>query len=312
MKAPKMESHSQSPVEEQDEISAWENMIDEKEMTERIAHGEALRGALSPRPPRINVLGIGISAINMRTALRLSDKLIHSNGRGYICATDVHTVIEAQTDPALRKILNRSLLTTPDGMPLVWIGKILGHKQIRRVYGPDFMLDLCHFGLHRGYRHFFFGGKPGVVEKLSAKLQAKFPGLQIVGAVTPPFRSMRLNEEVAFAELVARAKPDVLWVGLGSPKQERFIARHSGRLDAKLLVGVGAAFDFHSGAVKEAPAWLKNSGLQWTHRLAQEPRRLGKRYLSCIPRFLWEIGLQFTGLHRFSLDAWDSNIQGVR
>ena len=272
----------------------------------------SLRGALQSRPPRVNILGVGISAMNRRDALCLADSIVRSNGRGYICATDVHTVIEARADSSLRDILNRSFLTTPDGMPLVWIGKLLGYKRIQRVYGPDFMLDLCHFGLARGYRHFLFGGKPGVVEQLSAKLQARFPGLQIVGALTPPFRPMTNSEETTFAEVVTKARPDILWVGLGSPKQERFMADHCGKLDAKLMAGVGAAFDFHSGAVKEAPAWIKNSGLQWTHRLAQEPHRLGKRYLKCIPRFLWEISLQFARLHQFSLDTCEPPIEGMR
>jgi N-acetylglucosaminyldiphosphoundecaprenol N-acetyl-beta-D-mannosaminyltransferase len=284
-------------------------MMSGGETSRRSTGGAASSGRMPSRPRRVNVLGVGVSAINRRDALRLSDALIRSNGRGYICATDVHTVMEAQAESSLRDILNRSFLTTPDGMPLVWIGKMLGYSRIRRVYGPDFMLDLCHFGLPRGYRHFLFGGKPGVVEQLAAKLQDRFPDLQIVGAWTPPFRSMTFEEERTFAENVARARPDVLWVGLGSPKQERFMAEHCGKLDARLMVGVGAAFDFHAGTVKEAPAWIKNSGLQWMHRLAQEPRRLGKRYLICIPRFLWKIGLQFARLHRFNLDPCEPGMR---
>jgi N-acetylglucosaminyldiphosphoundecaprenol N-acetyl-beta-D-mannosaminyltransferase len=287
-------------------------MIGERKQNESLSGREALRGVPPSQPPRVNVLGVGISVINRRDALQQSDALIRRVGRGYICAADVHTVIEAQSDPSLRRILNRSFLTTPDGMPLVWVGRMLGYKRIRRVYGPDFMLALCHFGLPRGYRHFFLGGKPGVAEQLIVNLRARFPGLLIVGAFTPPFRPMTSNEERILAQAMASARPDVLWVGLGSPKQEQFMAEHCGLLNAKLLVGVGAAFDFHAGMVKEAPRWIRNSGLQWMHRLAQEPRRLGRRYLNCIPRFLFKISLQLTRLHRFSLDSCDPHIEEMR
>lgn len=252
---------------------------------------------------RMNILGVGVSTINMNDAVELSDTLIRSGNRHYICVTDVHTVIEAQSDSALRFILNHSFLTTPDGVPLVWIGRMLGHRRLRRVYGPDFLIEMCKVSAQRKYRHFFFGGKPGVVENLTAKLADRFPGLEIVGAYTPPFRPLTQVEEQELERMVQEARPDILWVGLGSPKQEKFMAHFCGRLDAKLMVGVGAAFDIHSGAVKEAPQWLKNMGLQWLHRLALEPRRLWKRYSICIPSFIWGISLQFLGIRRFSIGA---------
>jgi N-acetylglucosaminyldiphosphoundecaprenol N-acetyl-beta-D-mannosaminyltransferase len=252
---------------------------------------------------RMNILGVGISTIDMGDALKLSDALIRSEKRSYICVTDVHTVIEAQSDSALRSILNRSFLTTPDGVPLVWVGRLLGHRRVRRVYGPDFLMEMCKVSGERKYRHFFFGGKPGVAQRLAAKLMKRFPGLEIVGVYTPPFRPLSSDEERQLEQMVKEAQPDILWVGLGSPKQERFMAQFCGRLDAKLMVGVGAAFDIHSGAVKEAPQWIKNLGLQWLHRLAQEPRRLWKRYSICIPSFIWGVSLQVLGLRRFSIGA---------
>jgi N-acetylglucosaminyldiphosphoundecaprenol N-acetyl-beta-D-mannosaminyltransferase len=251
--------------------------------------------------PRTNILGVGISLINMDDALAVSDALICSNERNYICITDVHTVIEAQADPQFRAILNNSFMTTPDGMPLVWVGKIRGHSGIRRVYGPDYLMAICGVSVRRGYRHFLYGGKAGVAERLAVRLLEQFPGLEICGTYTPAFRPLTPSEEVELEERVARAKPDIFWVGLGSPKQERFMAKYCGRLDTKLMVGVGAAFDIHAGIVKEAPRWMKSAGLQWLHRLVQEPRRLWKRYLICIPSFLWMITLQLLGIRRFDI-----------
>lgn len=220
-----------------------------------------------------------------------------------MCITDVHTIIEARSDPEFRAILNNSFMTTPDGMPLVWVGKMQGHERIRRVYGPDYLMEMCRISVRRGYRHFFFGGKPGVAERLAVSLSGQFPGLEVCGIYAPPFRPLNPSEEDELEALVARAKPDVFWVGLGSPKQERFMAKYCGRLDVKLMVGVGAAFDIHSGAVKEAPKWLKSAGLQWLHRLVQEPGRLWKRYLICIPSFLWMITLQLLGIRRFNIES---------
>jgi N-acetylglucosaminyldiphosphoundecaprenol N-acetyl-beta-D-mannosaminyltransferase len=251
--------------------------------------------------PRANILGVGISVINMEDAVRLSDSLIRSNGQGYVCATDVHTVIEAQSDAEFRDVLNGSFMTTPDGMPLVWVGRIQGHEKISRVYGPDFMLEMCRFSVSRGYRHFLYGGKPGIAKQLKEELVARFPGLQVVGCYSPPFRPLNSSEEAELESLVAKTSPDFFWVGLGSPKQERFMAKYCGKLDTKLMVGVGAAFDFHTGNVREAPMWLKNAGLQWLHRLIQEPKRLWKRYLTCVPYFMWNIGLQLVGIRKFYL-----------
>jgi N-acetylglucosaminyldiphosphoundecaprenol N-acetyl-beta-D-mannosaminyltransferase len=260
-------------------------------------------GADTEQVRRMNILGVGISTINMKDAVELSHALIRSERKSYICVTDVHTVIEAQSDAGLRSILNSSFLTTPDGVPLVWIGRMLGYGRLRRVYGPDFLIEMCKVSAKRKYRHFFFGGKPGVAQELAKQLGERFPGLEIAGTYTPPFRALTADEERDLEEQIRQAEPDILWVGLGSPKQERFMAQYCGRLDARLMVGVGAAFDIHSGAVKEAPQWIKNMGLQWLHRLIQEPRRLWKRYSHCIPSFLWGISLQLLGIRRFRIGA---------
>ena len=251
--------------------------------------------------PRVNILGVGVSAISMQTALEQSEALLDRGGSGYICVTGVHGIMEAQADEAFRRILNRSFLTTPDGMPTVWLGHLQGFGSMTRVYGPDFMADFCRRSVPRGTRHFLYGGKPGVAEELRAELMRRFPGIEIVGTYTPPFRPLNAAEEQDLAQRLEDCRADVLWCGLSTPKQERFISASLGRLPVKLLVGVGAAFDLLSGNLSEAPGWMKRAGLQWLYRLIKEPRRLWRRYLANNPRFTWLTVLQLTGLKRFSL-----------
>jgi N-acetylglucosaminyldiphosphoundecaprenol N-acetyl-beta-D-mannosaminyltransferase len=248
---------------------------------------------------RCNVLGVHISAINMEEAVGLSDCYIQAGGRGYISVTGVHGVMEAQSDPSFLSILNSSLITAPDGMPTVWIGRVQGHPKMSRVYGPDFMLRMCELSLSRGYRHFFYGGSPGVAELQARSLSRRYPGLQIVGTYTPPFRALNASEEFQLVSQIESSRPDIVWVGLSTPKQERFMAQYSRKFNVSLMVGVGAAFDIHAGRIADAPAWMKNSGLQWLHRLAHEPRRLGRRYLVNNPRFIWNIALQLCGIRNF-------------
>lgn len=253
--------------------------------------------------PRCNVLGVRVSAVNMEEAVRLADSHIHADGRGYICVTGVHGVMEAQSDRDFRSILNRSLVTTPDGMPTVWVGHLQGHSAMSRVYGPDFMLRMCELSVGRGYRHFLYGGKPGVAERLAQTLTTRFPGLQIAGTYTPPFRALNASEEAALQCQLEDSKPHILWVGLSTPKQERFMAQYMGKLNVPLMVGVGAAFDIHTGGIADAPAWMKSMGLQWLHRLLQEPQRLGKRYLINNPKFIWNIALQLSSLRHFDAES---------
>jgi len=253
------------------------------------------------RLPVANVLGVGISAINMAEALRLSDLLLQERGKGYVCVTGVHGVMESQRDRALRDILNGSFLCLPDGMPTVWVGRLQGHRTMGRVYGPDFMLQLCKLSARPGYRHFLYGGKRGVAEKLRARLEILIPAINVVGTYTPPFRPLTALEEEALIARINQSRPDIVWVGLSTPKQERFMAQYLERLDTSLMIGVGAAFDIHAGLLGDAPQWIKECGLQWLDRLCQEPRRLWRRYLTNNPRFLWDIALQFSGLKRFEV-----------
>lgn len=250
---------------------------------------------------RVNVLGVGISVLNLRTALAAIAAAVRERRKGYICVTGVHGVMEAQDDAGFKKILNDAFLCTPDGMPMVWAGKLAGHREMARVYGPDLMLDVCAWSETSGCRHFFYGGADGVAELLAQKLTAKFPRLQVVGTYTPPFRKLTADEEKALAAQISAARPDVLWVGLSTPKQEKFMAEYLPRLDVTLMAGVGAAFDFHSGRTRQAPRWMQRSGLEWLYRLCSEPRRLAGRYFKNNPLFVAKIALQLSGLKKYSL-----------
>jgi N-acetylglucosaminyldiphosphoundecaprenol N-acetyl-beta-D-mannosaminyltransferase len=247
----------------------------------------------------VNVLGVHLSAINMNRALDLAESWIATGKSAYICMTGVHGVMEAQSNEEVRSVLNGAFINAPDGMPMSWIGWLQGHQQMDRVYGPDFMANLCRLSVSRGYRHYLYGGQPGVAQELKAALQKRFPGLEVVGTCTPPFRSLTKEEESSLLNDVQSAKPDILWVGLSTPRQECFMAEYVNRFRVPLLVGVGAAFDFHTGRMHEAPAWMKRGGLQWLHRLLQDPRRLWKRYLLNNPAFVWRIALQSCKLRNY-------------
>jgi N-acetylglucosaminyldiphosphoundecaprenol N-acetyl-beta-D-mannosaminyltransferase len=256
----------------------------------------------SDAPARVNVLGVGISKINLDSATAAVAKRLESGSRGYVCITGVHGVSEAQQDPAFRQILNQSFLTTPDGMPMVWMGKLQGAREMGRVYGPDLMLKVCEFTERRGYRHFFYGGGPGVAAELIRRLHQRFPGMQIAGSCTPPFRPLTPDEERDLGKQVAAARADIFWVGLSTPKQERFMAEYCQKLDARIFFGVGAAFDFHAGRIPQAPKWMQSSGLEWLYRLKCEPRRLWKRYLKNNPLFIARAFLQLTGLKKYPME----------
>lgn len=251
--------------------------------------------------PRVNVLGVGISALNLDAAVSAVAHALDQKLRGYVCVTGVHGVSEAQQDETFRAILNRSFLTTPDGMPMVWMGWMQGFREMDRVYGPDLMLRVCELTAKKGGSHYLFGGGPGVADTLKQRLETRFAGLRIVGTYTPPFRPFTPAEEDKFIQHVAGCRPDIVWVGLSTPKQERFMAEFLGKLEATLLFGVGAAFDFHAGRVRQAPFWMQRSGLEWLFRLGCEPRRLWMRYLKNNPLFLLRAASQLAGIRKYPL-----------
>lgn len=246
----------------------------------------------------VDILGVRVSAINLEQAVNLAEQWVATRNPGYICVTGVHGVIEAQSDPELRQILNNAVINTPDGMPMTWVGRLKGFRDMDRVYGPDFMMAMCRLSVERGYRSFLYGGKPGIAQLLSETLKRRFPGLQVVGTYTPPFRDLTLEEEQEVIAQVRASGAQVVWVGLSTPRQERFMAQLVDALQVPLLVGVGAAFDYHTGQIKDCSMWVKRSGLQWLHRLLQDPRRLWKRYLRNNPAFIWKISCQLLGFRK--------------
>jgi N-acetylglucosaminyldiphosphoundecaprenol N-acetyl-beta-D-mannosaminyltransferase len=341
-------------------------LFPQREVQTTRAKNESISGS------RVNILGVGVNATSMDDVVM---RLIEARGNGesgYVCVTGAHGIMESQRDEELRQIHNRSLMTVPDGMPTVWIGHEYGFVKMGRVYGPDLMLALCAetSGVDRcslivdkdpqknqqpntsstaemSFTHFLYGSTEETLRKLKENLEKKFPGLQIVGTYAPPFRPLTQKEERELQEVVVKCKPDFFWVGLSTPKQEKFMAAHAplaqndpvdscsliadrdslstnnqqpttdaalnrDLLDCGVMLGVGAAFDIHAGNMKDSPEWVKNAGLQWLHRLCKEPRRLWRRYLWIVPGFAWLTFLQVMGLRRFALEDRDqkSNIRG--
>ena len=250
---------------------------------------------------RTNVLGVGVSAINIPLAIEVIDQWIEAQTPNYICVTGVHGIMESQNDPELRRIHNQAGLVTPDGMPLVWLSQLGGQRHVDRVYGPDLMLAFCQHSAAKEYRHYLYGSSEEVLAQLAGNLRQNVAGINIVGSYSPPFRPLSPEEDQAMVERINAAAPDVVWVGLSTPKQEKWMAAHVGRLHAPVLVGVGAAFDFHAGTKQQAPYWMQRSGLEWFFRLLTEPRRLWRRYLYNNPRFLWSVCLQLSGLRHYPI-----------
>ncbi len=254
-------------------------------------------------PERIDILGVPVSVVDMDAAIQVIDDWVASRERHYVCVRDVHGVMLCRNDPNLQRIHSQAGLVTPDGMPLVWVGRLRGYHRIQRVCGADLMSELCKQSLMKGYRHFFYGGAPSVVERLIRNLHHALPGLNVVGWYSPPFRALSDEEDEQVVQTINESGAQIVWVGLGTPKQEAWMAAHLGRIEAPVLVGVGAAFDFHAGVVRRAPLWMQRGGLEWAFRLASEPRRLWRRYLTVVPLFVPLALLQALGLKRSSLDG---------
>lgn len=252
--------------------------------------------------PRGQILNVAVHAIDMHQAVQTMHGWVARRSPHYVCVTPAHAVMDCYHRPALRKIYNAAGLTTPDGMAIVWLLRWQGFSQVQRVYGPDLLLATCEFGQQHGYHHYFYGGQPQALAGLAQSLRQKFPQIQIVGLESPPFRPLNATEEQQAVENIRAAAPDFVWVGLGSPRQETWIASHLERLHVPVLVGVGAAFDFLSGAKPQAPRAVQGLGLEWAFRLLTEPRRLWKRYLLGYPKFVTFVMLQQMGLKAFPME----------
>ncbi|MGB7346299.1 MAG: WecB/TagA/CpsF family glycosyltransferase [Pirellulaceae bacterium] len=250
---------------------------------------------------KINILGVGVDPIDMNIAVKRIDQLIAADQSQYVCVTPIHSIMDCQADPNLRSIFNRAALVTPDGMPVVWICNWLGKHTTQRVYGPDLLLRVCASSQQSRHRHFFYGGADGVAEQLAVVLKERFPDMQIAGTCSPPFKQLSSEEDQEIVNQINAAKPDIVWVGLGAPKQEQWMADHIDSINGTLFIGIGAAFDFHTGRVRQAPYWMQRSGLEWLFRLGMEPKRLWRRYLVGNTRFLFKFFLQQTGLRTYTL-----------
>jgi len=233
-----------------------------------------------------DILGVQISALNMPLAVETIESWIENDTREYVCIFTVHGIMECQRDPELIKICNAAGLRTPDGMPLVWLSRRAGHGEVSRVYGPDLMLELAQRSATTGHRHFFYGGAPGVADDLAAKLTDRFPGLNVAGTHTPPMQQIGDIESEETITKINDSGADIVWCGLGTPKQDWWVANHRALLHAPVLIAVGAAFDFHTGRVKQAPKWMQRNGLEWLFRLSQDPKRLWRRYVLDNGRFV--------------------------
>src|SRR3954468_14646049 len=241
-----------------------------------------------PVPPLASqdVLGIPLALTDYTRTLDWIDAPLAARQPAYICVAAVHTVMESQEDPELREAVLASDFTVPDGQPLVWAMNLLGHNLSSRVYGPDLMERACERAARTGQRFFLYGGREDALRTLRDELPRRYPGLRIAGVRPGPFRELAPEEADTIAAELNAAEPDVIWVGLGVPLQEKFMLAMRDRLDAPVLVGVGAAFDFHAGLKRQAPQSLQRLGLEWAFRLVQEPRRLWRRYLVYNPRFV--------------------------
>jgi N-acetylglucosaminyldiphosphoundecaprenol N-acetyl-beta-D-mannosaminyltransferase len=224
---------------------------------------------------------------------------LEDHRKGYVCLIGVHGIMEAQRHRSIAQVYAQAWLMVPDGAPTVWVGRWQGFSRMQRVAGPDLMLQIFRRKQFSRFTHFLYGGKAGVADELRDRLTERYPWARIVGTHTPPFRDLTSDEEESLAAQIHALKPDIIWVGISTPKQERFMMRYLPRLDTTLMFGVGAAFDYHTGRIKDSPQWVKSAGLQWLHRLIQDPRHLFWRYLRNNSAFLWHMTLQLTGLRAY-------------
>ena len=236
--------------------------------------------------PTVNILGVDIAAINMKWLLSFTRKHIKDLSGDYICVSNVHTTVTSYEDASYRNVQNGGIMAIPDGGPLSTVGRKRGAKKMARTTGPSYMGEILKISVEQGWKHYFYGSTQETLDKLKVELEKSYPGLQIVGMYSPPFRPLSAEEDQDIVEAINLASPDFLWIGLGAPKQEKWMAAHQGKVKG-LMVGVGAAFDYYAGNIKRAPGWMQKMNLEWLYRLMQDPKRLWKRYVSTNSKFIW-------------------------
>lgn len=241
--------------------------------------------------PVCPIMGVNIAAINMEWLLAFTGKNIKALSGDYMCVSNVHTTVTAYEDDEYREIQNNGIMAIPDGGPLSSIGQKRGHKEMSRTTGPSYMEEIMKLSTENGWRHYFYGTTKETLAKLKQNLEKKYPEIQIVGMYNPPFREMAEKEDEEVIEKICKSNPDFIWVGLGAPKQERWMAAHKGKLNG-FMVGVGAGFDYLAGNIERAPEWMQKNNLEWFYRLIQEPKRLFGRYLYTNTKFIWHAYLR--------------------
>lgn len=267
------------------------SLIEDRAVTTRPAVGD-----------RVNILGVGAMPLDLNRAVATLERWRVEGRREYVCVVSVHGLVVAQRDPAIRHALNHCGMATEDGMPLVWWSRLAGFSQARRVCGSDLLDKVCAHGAPNKFRHYFYGATPKVLEQLVGHLKKRHPDLCVAGYHSPPFRPLTEPEDAADIAAINEAKPDFVWVGLGMPKQEKWMVAHLGKVNAAALIGVGAAFDFHAGTKPRAPVWMQGAGLEWLFRLMCEPRRLAHRYLIDNSLFVFHTLQQLVGLKTYPRD----------
>jgi N-acetylglucosaminyldiphosphoundecaprenol N-acetyl-beta-D-mannosaminyltransferase len=264
-------------------------------------------------PETAEVLGVPLGLTDYESALDWIDATVSARERGYVCVCNVHTVMASAEDQELRSALLSSSVNVPDGQPLVWALNLLGHSLDARVYGPELMARYCARAATSGQRLYLYGGRnQGALVQLALNLRQRYPGVRIVGGYSPPHRPLLPDERDAVIKEINSSRADVVWVGIGVPKQEKWMADMRGELEAPVLAGVGAAFDFHAGLVPQAPSWIQESGLEWAYRLVHEPRRLWRRYLRYNPRFVHAFARQLVRHRRAQDGALKRRAQPLR
>jgi|SRR6185437_16121453 len=273
---------------------------------------QAVPGKEAKQLRRANLLGVEIDALNMALALSLIAERLRNGPKGYVCAVSVHGVLEAMRNKAVADALAQAAIALPDGTPTVWVGRLQGCRVMDHVTGPAIMREIFRRAEFRSYSHFFYGGQPGVAEELAAGLLRQYPWVNVVGTYTPPFRDLTADEELQLISSINQLNPDIVWVGISTPRQDLFMRKILPHIHTRLMFGVGAAFDFLTGRIRNCPPWMKRAGLHWLHRLAQDPRRLWRRNLGNMT-FLWYVALQLSRLRAYpALRDWHRSTPAQR
>ena len=253
--------------------------------------GNYIHKADKSQIPACNIMGVDIAAIDMDGLLKFTEQNIEALSGDYLCVANVHTTVTAYENEEYRKVQNGGIMAIPDGGPLSTVGRKRGYKNMSRTTGPSYMGEILKVSVEKGYRHYFYGSTEETLDKLYKMLKESYPGLKIAGMYSPPFRPLTKEEDEAIVKRINKGSPDFLWVGLGAPKQEMWMAQHQGRVKG-FMVGVGAGFDYFAGNIERAPEWMQKNNLEWMYRLIQEPRRLFERYWHTNTKFIWNAYLR--------------------